>query len=99
MSLHTHQWQAPYSPVRCSAFAIVNHDAAGLMSVLRFVRDTPGAEALGVGYAAAYLKAVPAAAMTAEPLDALGTLADRLALRAASRRVSRRPAPPPLPPS
>lgn len=61
-------------------------EAAELMSVLRFVRDTPGAEALGVGYAAAYLKAVPAAAMTAEPLDALGTLADRLALRASSRQ-------------
>ena len=27
--------------------------APGLMAVVRFVRDTPGAEALGIGYAAA----------------------------------------------
>jgi hypothetical protein len=61
-------------------------EAPELLSVLRFLRDTPGAEALGIGYAAAYLKAVPAADMTPEPLDALGTLADRLARRASSRQ-------------
>ncbi|HSI60113.1 MAG TPA: hypothetical protein VLA16_21325 [Ideonella sp.] len=61
-------------------------EAPELLSVLRFVRDTPGAEALGIAYAAAYLKAVPAGAMTAEPFDALGTLADRLARRASSRQ-------------
>jgi len=61
-------------------------EAPELLAVLRFVRDTPGAEALGIGYAAAYLKAVPANAMTAEPFDALGTLADRLARRASSRQ-------------
>lgn len=60
-------------------------EAPELLSVLRFVRDTPGAEALGIAYAAAYLRAVPAAALTAEPLDALGTLADRLATRASAR--------------
>jgi hypothetical protein len=59
-------------------------DADGLLSVLRFLRDTPDAEALGIAYAAAYLKAVPAAALTAEPLDALGSMADRLAHRASS---------------
>lgn len=60
-------------------------DAPELLSVLRFLRDTPGQEALGIGYAAAYLKAVPAKDITAEPLDALGTMADRLARRASSR--------------
>lgn len=60
-------------------------EAPELLSVLRFVRDTPGAESLGIAYAAAYLKAVPAAAMTAEPLEALGTMADRLAARASGR--------------
>jgi len=34
-------------------------EAPELLSVVRFVRDTPGAEALGINYAAAYLKAVP----------------------------------------
>lgn len=61
-------------------------EAPELLSVLRFVRDTPGAEALGIAYAAAYLKAVPASAMTAEPFDALGTLAERLARRASSKQ-------------
>jgi hypothetical protein len=66
-------------------------DAAGaaeLLSVLRFLRDTPGQEALGIGYAAAYLAAAPAESIRgvqgAEALDALGTFADRLARRASS---------------
>jgi hypothetical protein len=61
-------------------------DAPELLSVVRFLRDTPGAESLGVSYVAAYLKAVPAAAITAEPFDALGSMADRLARRASSRQ-------------
>ncbi|OEZ49796.1 hypothetical protein [Duganella sp. HH105] len=61
-------------------------DAPELLSVVRFLRDTPGAESLGISYAAAYLKAAPAAAITAEPFDALGTMADRLARRASSKQ-------------
>lgn len=61
-------------------------DAPELLSVVRFLRDTPGAESLGIGYAAAYLKAAPAAAITAEPFDALGSMADRLARRASSKQ-------------
>jgi hypothetical protein len=60
--------------------------APQLLSVMRFVRDTPGAEALGIAYVAAYLKAVPAHAITAEPFDALGTMAERLARRASTRQ-------------
>jgi hypothetical protein len=54
-------------------------DAPGLLAVLRFLRDSPGSEALGVSYGAAYLKAVPAGALTAEPFDAIGQMAERLA--------------------
>ena len=61
-------------------------DAPELLSVVRFLRDTPGAESLGISYAAAYLKAAPASAITAEPFDALGTMADRLARRASSKQ-------------
>ena len=61
-------------------------EAPELLAVLRFVRDTPGAEALGIGYAAAYLKAAPAAAIDAEPFDALATMAERLARRASVRQ-------------
>jgi hypothetical protein len=54
-------------------------DAAQLLAVLRFLRDSPGSEALGISYGAAYLKAIPARALTAEPLDALARMAERLA--------------------
>jgi hypothetical protein len=57
-------------------------DAPGLLAVVRFLRDTPGSETLGIAYAAAYLKAAPANAIDAEPFDAIGDMADRLALRA-----------------
>jgi ADP-ribose pyrophosphatase YjhB (NUDIX family) len=60
-------------------------DAPSLLAVVRFVRDTPGAEALGISYAAAYLKAAPAEAIDAEPFDALGSMAERLADRGSSR--------------
>ena len=63
-------------------------EAPALLAVLRFVRDTPGAEALGIGLSAAYLQAVPAKALAGaegtQAFDALGTLADRLARRASA---------------
>jgi len=61
-------------------------EAPELLAVLRFVRDTPGAEALGIGYAAAYLKAAPATSIDAEPFDALASMAERLARRASVRQ-------------
>jgi hypothetical protein len=61
-------------------------EAPQLLAVLRFVRDTPGSEALGIGFAAAYLSAAPAEVLRGadgiEAFDALGTMADRLAHRA-----------------
>jgi hypothetical protein len=54
-------------------------DAPELLAVLRFLRDSPGSEALGVSYGAAYLKAVPTRALTAEPFDAIARMAERLA--------------------
>ena len=69
------------------AISLDPNSAPELLSVVRFLRDTPGAEALGVSYAAAYLKSVPAAALTAEPFDALGEMADRLAHRASTNQI------------
>jgi len=40
--------------------------APALLSVLRFVRDTPGAEALGIGITAAYLQAAPGSVLAGE---------------------------------
>jgi len=60
--------------------------APDLLAVVRFLRDTSGAEALGIAYAAAFLKAAPANAIGAEPFDALGEMAQRLARRASSNK-------------
>ncbi|RYF42323.1 MAG: hypothetical protein EOO25_07090 [Comamonadaceae bacterium] len=66
--------------------AMTAAEAPELLAVLGFVREAPGSESLGIGLAAAYLKAAPAEALRGEAgieaLDALGTLADRLAHRA-----------------
>lgn len=61
-------------------------DAPQQLAVLRFLRDTPGAESLGIAYAAACLKAAPAGCGTAEVFDALGVMAERLARGATSRQ-------------
>ena len=63
--------------VRPVAFNEAN--APELLAILRFLRDTPGSEALGISYGAAYLKAVPTSALTAEPFDAIARMAERLA--------------------
>jgi hypothetical protein len=52
--------------------------APEILAVLRFLRDSPGSEALGIGYGAAYLKAVSPRAMTAEPFAAIAQMAERL---------------------
>lgn len=62
--------------------------AAQTLAVLRFLRDQPGMEALGIGYVAAYLKAAPVQAIDAEPFDMLGSMAERLARRASQRGAS-----------
>jgi hypothetical protein len=65
--------------------AMTAGDAPELLAIVRFVREAPGSEALGIAFAAAYLKAAPAETLRGadgvEALDALGTMADRLAHR------------------
>jgi hypothetical protein len=74
--------------VHASAVRLIEPDAAHapeLLATVRFLRDAAGSEALGIAYAAAYLKAAPAEEIGAEPLVALGMMADRLAARASAR--------------
>src|SRR5262249_6760799 len=63
-------------------------DAPELLALVRFLRDAPGDEALGIGLAAAYIEAASPEALAGAPgveaLDALGALADRLARRVSS---------------
>jgi len=53
--------------------------APELLAVLRFLRDRPGSETLGISYGAAYLRAAPAQALDAEPFEAIARMAERLA--------------------
>jgi hypothetical protein len=66
-------------------------DAPELLTLMRFLRDSPGSEALGIGLSAAYLEAASAPMLGspagAEAFDALGGFADRLARRASSGRA------------
>ena len=64
------------------ALTLAPAEAPELLALVRFLRDRSGSEALGLGLAAAYLKAAPAGAITAEVFDAMGTMAERLAWRA-----------------
>lgn len=68
--------------------ALQPQEAPGLLAVVRFLREAPGAESLGIAYAAAWLRAAAAGSLRGadgiEVLDALGTMADRLAQRASS---------------
>lgn len=61
-------------------------NAAELIAITGFLRDSVGDESLGIAYAAAYLQAAPASMIGADIFDALGTLADRLARRASINR-------------
>lgn len=73
--------------VRASQVRIVSlkPDAApDLLAVVRFLRDLPGSESLGIAYTAAYLRAAPTTAIGPEPFAALGTMAQRLAERASA---------------
>ena len=62
---------------------VAETDAPELLAVLRFLRERAGSEALGISYGAAYLRAVPARDLNAEPFDAIARMAERLADRAA----------------
>ena len=68
--------------------AVGPDQAPELMTVVRFLRNTAGSESLGIAYAAAFVQAAPAEVLNGpggiEVLDALGTMADRLARRASS---------------
>ncbi len=63
---------------------------AELAAIVRFLRDGVGNESLGIGYAAAALRAAPAGMDTSEILASIGTMADRLARRASAARADAR---------
>ena len=70
--------------------------APELLAIVRLVRGMPGAEALGIGFAAAFIEAAPAELLASETgieaLEALGGFAERLAERASAGAKLGKPA-------
>ncbi|MDR3159344.1 MAG: hypothetical protein LBU11_10170 [Zoogloeaceae bacterium] len=63
-------------------YTLAPEEAPRLKAIVNFLQDQPGQEALGIGHAAAFLKAAPAKEIDAGVLTAIGKMADRLAWRA-----------------
>lgn len=83
---HRHERPGYVRPQIVRVHRLDEATAPELASVVRFLRDSSGAESLGIGYAALALRAAPAGADTTEIFAAIGTMSDRLARRASGRR-------------
>jgi len=78
---HRHERPGYVRPSQVRTFPVDDKAAVELAAIIDFVRDQPGAESLGIGLVALYLRAAPPAAVGAEVFDALGGMAQRLARR------------------
>ena len=85
---HRHERPGYVRPSQVRTYPLEEAGAPALHAVIDFLRDTPGAESLGIGYAALYLRAAPAA-VGSEVFAALGQFAERLGRRASARRAAR----------
>jgi len=63
--------------------------APELLSVVRFLKESPGSESLGIAYAAAYLRAVPAESIDTQAFEAINAMSERLARRATAGRAGK----------
>jgi hypothetical protein len=90
---HRHERPGFIRPAIVRVHRLDESAAPELRAVVRFLRDAPGSESLGIGYAALYLRAAPAGVDTSEVFAAIGTMASRLARRASARRADGRDAP------
>jgi hypothetical protein len=82
---HRHERPGYVRPSQVRSYAVDETSARDLAAIIDFVRDQPGLESLGIGYAALFLRAAPASAVGAELFDALGGMAERLGRRASSK--------------
>ena len=89
---HRHERPGYIRPSIVRLHRLDEASAPELASVVRFLRDAGGAESLGIGYAALFLRAAPAGADATEIFGAIGTMADRLARRASGRKTTLRDA-------
>jgi hypothetical protein len=71
-------------PEAIRAYPVDETSAPKLAAIVEYLRDAPGQESLGIGYAALFLRAAPAVTVTADVFDAIGTMAERLGRRAST---------------
>ena len=92
LRVYDHRRERPgyVRPVTVRVHRLEAASTAELAAIVRFLRDGAGNESLGIGYAAAALRAAPAGMDTSEILAAIGTMADRLARRASAARADAR---------
>jgi len=73
--------------------ALSEEETPELLAVLRFLRDLPGSEALGIGIAAAYIEAAAPEQLNGPDgvaaLEAMAALAERLARQAMATRLQK----------
>jgi hypothetical protein len=84
---HRHERPGYIRPNLVRVYRVDPSSAGELAAIVRFLRDAPGSESLGIGYAALALNVAPAGSDTTEVLASIGTMADRLALRLSARRA------------
>jgi hypothetical protein len=82
---HRHERPGYVRPAQVRSYVMDERSARDLAAVIDFLRDQSGAEALGIGYVALFLRAAPPSAVDGTLFDALGTFAERLGRRASSR--------------
>src|SRR5215472_7394456 len=87
LQVYDHRRERPgyVRPAAVRTYPLDEGVAPKLGALVEYFRDAPGHESLGIGYAALFLRTVPARAIGPEIFDAIGTMADRLARRASVR--------------
>jgi hypothetical protein len=87
LQVYDHRRERPgyVRPSAVRSYVVDEAATPRLGAIVEYLKDAPGAESLGIGYVALYLRSAPARAVGPEVFDALGTMADRLAGRASVR--------------
>lgn len=85
---HRHERPGYVREWRVRTYETAPSSAPELRAVVRFLRDSPGAESLGLGYAALFLKCAAAGEPASDVHDAIGVMAERLARRASATTQS-----------
>lgn len=85
---HRHERPGYVREWRVRTYDTAPASAPELRAVVRFLRDSPGSESLGLAYAALFLKSAAAGEPASDVHDAIGVMAERLARRSSAATQS-----------